>query len=160
MQIFICPKATPGAMPQAKFRKFRIFYKIAPGFRPRLCPRANKNLHIPAGYAQGTLLHNICPQRVICKFLIASGLRRRLRLCPRANKNLHIPAGYAQSILLHNICLQGDMQIFICIQAMPRAFPPVSLNFATPLTSLLIRLYSTQRRGTPHTYLYLKATTL
>ncbi|KRX69011.1 hypothetical protein T09_5735 [Trichinella sp. T9] len=34
----------------------------APGFRPRLCPRANKNLHIPAGYAQGTLLHNICPQ--------------------------------------------------------------------------------------------------
>ncbi|KRY36639.1 hypothetical protein T01_14187 [Trichinella spiralis] len=49
--------------------------------------------------------------------------RRRLRLCPRANKNLHIPAGYAQSILLHNICLQGDMQIFICFQAMPRAFP-------------------------------------
>ncbi|KRY25679.1 hypothetical protein T01_6173, partial [Trichinella spiralis] len=36
---------------------------------------------------------------------------------------LHIPAGYAQSILLHNICLQGDMQIFICFQAMPRAFP-------------------------------------
>ncbi|KRX32657.1 hypothetical protein T05_10995, partial [Trichinella murrelli] len=77
---------------------------------------------------------------------------------------LHIPAGYAQSIILHNICLQGDMQIFICIQAMPRAFPPVSLNFAistcSPLTSLLIRPYSTQRRGTPHTYLYLKATTL
>ncbi|KRZ95277.1 hypothetical protein T08_3498 [Trichinella sp. T8] len=47
----------------------------------------------------------------LCKFLIASGPRRRLRLCPRANKNLHIPAGYAQSILLHNICLQGDMQI-------------------------------------------------
>ncbi|KRY15408.1 hypothetical protein T01_15861, partial [Trichinella spiralis] len=36
---------------------------------------------------------------------------------------LHIPSGYAQSILLHNICLQGDMQIFICFQAMPRAFP-------------------------------------
>ncbi|KRY55618.1 hypothetical protein T03_18002 [Trichinella britovi] len=49
--------------------------------------------------------------------------RRRLRLCPRANKNLHIPAGYAESILLHNICLQGDMQIFICLQAMPKAFP-------------------------------------
>ncbi|KRX16744.1 hypothetical protein T07_13843 [Trichinella nelsoni] len=51
--------------------------------------------------------------------------RRRLRLCPRANKNLHIPAGYAEGILLHNICLQGDMQIFICFQAMPRAFPQV-----------------------------------
>ncbi|KRX65089.1 hypothetical protein T09_8233, partial [Trichinella sp. T9] len=25
MQIFICPQATPGAMPQAKFQKFRIF---------------------------------------------------------------------------------------------------------------------------------------
>ncbi|KRX12379.1 hypothetical protein T07_4944, partial [Trichinella nelsoni] len=36
---------------------------------------------------------------------------------------LHIPAGYAQSILLHNFCLPGDMQIFICFLAMPRAFP-------------------------------------
>ncbi|KRZ95358.1 hypothetical protein T08_7296 [Trichinella sp. T8] len=35
---------------------------VTPGFCPRLCPRANKNLHIPSSYAQGTLLHNICPQ--------------------------------------------------------------------------------------------------
>ncbi|KRX80838.1 hypothetical protein T06_11208 [Trichinella sp. T6] len=76
----------------------------APGFCPRLCPRANKNLHIPSGYAQGNLLHNICPQGTpgFCP-----------RLCPRANKNLHIPSGYAQGNLLHNICPQGSiMQIF------------------------------------------------
>ncbi|KRX64084.1 hypothetical protein T09_4896 [Trichinella sp. T9] len=30
-----------------------------PRRRLRLCPRANKNLHIPAGYAQSILLHNI-----------------------------------------------------------------------------------------------------
>ncbi|KRX16771.1 hypothetical protein T07_4596 [Trichinella nelsoni] len=92
---------------------------------------------LPSGYARGQIKICICPKaipqanystifglrRVLCKFLIASGPRRRLRLCPRANKNLHIPAGYAEGILLHNICLQGDMQIFICFQAMPRAFP-------------------------------------
>ncbi|KRX91082.1 hypothetical protein T4E_3804, partial [Trichinella pseudospiralis] len=27
-------------------------------------PRANKNLHIPSGYALGILLHNICPQAI------------------------------------------------------------------------------------------------
>ncbi|KRY16728.1 hypothetical protein T12_14693 [Trichinella patagoniensis] len=27
----------------------------APGFAPRLRPRANKNLHIPSGYAPGNL---------------------------------------------------------------------------------------------------------
>ncbi|KRX34716.1 hypothetical protein T05_4645, partial [Trichinella murrelli] len=48
-----CPKATPQAMPQAIFRKFRNFSKIAPGFALRLRPRANKNLHIPSGYASG-----------------------------------------------------------------------------------------------------------
>ncbi|KRX24922.1 hypothetical protein T07_4 [Trichinella nelsoni] len=36
--------------------------------RLRLCPRANKNLHIPAGYAQSILMQNLC------KFLIAYGL--------------------------------------------------------------------------------------
>ncbi|KRY34348.1 hypothetical protein T03_9101, partial [Trichinella britovi] len=94
-------------------------------------------LGVASGYAPGQIKICICLQAIpqaiystifdlrgfLCKFLIASGPRRRLRLCPRANKNLHIPAGYAQSILLHNICLQGDMQIFICIQAMPWAFP-------------------------------------
>ncbi|KRY45132.1 hypothetical protein T03_9332, partial [Trichinella britovi] len=72
---------------------------------------------LPSGYARGQIKICIFPQAtpkafyctifdlrgVLCKFLIASGPRRRLRLCPRANKNLHIPAGYAQSILLHNI---------------------------------------------------------
>ncbi|KRX26985.1 hypothetical protein T07_3144 [Trichinella nelsoni] len=38
-----------------------------PRRRLRLCPRANKNLHIPAGYAQSILMHNLC------KFLIAYG---------------------------------------------------------------------------------------
>ncbi|KRY33320.1 hypothetical protein T01_9469, partial [Trichinella spiralis] len=60
MQIFICPQATPGAMPQAIFRNFRNFSKFSRRRRLRLCPRANKNLHIPAGYAESILLHNIC----------------------------------------------------------------------------------------------------
>ncbi|KRX33776.1 hypothetical protein T05_3793 [Trichinella murrelli] len=52
----IWPKeATPGAMPQAIFRKFRNFLKFSPRRRLRLCPRANKNLHIPAGYPPGNL---------------------------------------------------------------------------------------------------------
>ncbi|KRY37782.1 hypothetical protein T01_11577 [Trichinella spiralis] len=64
---------------------------------------------LPSGYAPGQIKICICPKaipqaiystifalrEVLCKFLIASGRRRRLRLCPRANKNLHIPAGYA-----------------------------------------------------------------
>ncbi|KRX22030.1 hypothetical protein T07_5537 [Trichinella nelsoni] len=33
-----------------------------PRRRLRLCPRANKNLHIPAGYAESILLHNFCLQ--------------------------------------------------------------------------------------------------
>ncbi|KRZ50220.1 hypothetical protein T02_10441 [Trichinella nativa] len=69
--------------------------KRAPGFPLRLCPRANKNLHMPSSYAQGILLHNICPQGT-------PGFPPRL--CPRANKNLHIPSSYAQGTLLHNFC--------------------------------------------------------
>ncbi|KRX80784.1 hypothetical protein T06_14246 [Trichinella sp. T6] len=63
---------------------------------------------VASGYAPGQIKICIFPQAipqaiystifvlraVLCKFLIASGPRRRLRLCPRANKNLHIPAGY------------------------------------------------------------------
>ncbi|KRX21920.1 hypothetical protein T07_12030 [Trichinella nelsoni] len=48
-------KATPGAMPQAIFRKFRNFLKFSPRRRLRLCPRANKNLHMPLGYPPGNL---------------------------------------------------------------------------------------------------------
>ncbi|KRX21989.1 hypothetical protein T07_13440 [Trichinella nelsoni] len=55
MQIFICPQATPRAMPQAIFRKFRNFLKFSPRRRLRLCPRANKNLHMPLGYPPGNL---------------------------------------------------------------------------------------------------------
>ncbi|KRX21991.1 hypothetical protein T07_2441 [Trichinella nelsoni] len=55
MQIFICPQATPGAMPQAIFRKFRNFLKFSPRRRLRLCPGANKNLHMPLGYPPGNL---------------------------------------------------------------------------------------------------------
>ncbi|KRX23975.1 hypothetical protein T07_9629 [Trichinella nelsoni] len=69
MQIFICPQATPGAMPQAFFLKISNFLKFSPRRRLRLCPRANKNLHIIAGYAQSILMHNLC------KFLIACGTR-------------------------------------------------------------------------------------
>ncbi|KRZ82462.1 hypothetical protein T08_9445 [Trichinella sp. T8] len=75
-----------------------LFNSYPPGFPPRLCPRANKNLHMPSSYAQGILLHNICPQGT-------PGFPPRL--CPRANKNLHMPSSYAQGILLHNICPQG-----------------------------------------------------
>ncbi|KRZ89956.1 hypothetical protein T08_6801 [Trichinella sp. T8] len=84
-------------------------------------------LGVASGYAPGQIKICIClqaiPQAIYSTIFDLRGPRRRLRLCPRANKNLHIPAGYAQSILLHNICLQGDMQIFICFQAMPKAFP-------------------------------------
>ncbi|KRX57663.1 hypothetical protein T09_13186, partial [Trichinella sp. T9] len=90
-----------------KTRKLWVSMKIN-----RVKPQA-----LPSGYAPGQIKICICLQAIpqaiystifdlrgfLCKFLIASGPRRRLRLCPRANKNLHIPAGYAQSILLHNI---------------------------------------------------------
>ncbi|KRX81738.1 hypothetical protein T06_13222 [Trichinella sp. T6] len=74
-------------------------------------------LGVASGYAPGQIKICICLQAIpqaiystifdlrgfLCKFLIASGLRRRLRLCFRGNKNLHIPAGYAESALMHNI---------------------------------------------------------
>ncbi|KRZ53264.1 hypothetical protein T02_12398 [Trichinella nativa] len=47
---------------RSEFRQAMCRQCKAPGFALRLCPRANKNLHIPSSYAQGTLLHNICPQ--------------------------------------------------------------------------------------------------
>ncbi|KRX22002.1 hypothetical protein T07_65 [Trichinella nelsoni] len=53
----ICPQAMPKAFYCTIFD-----LKGAPGFSPRLCPRANKNLHMPSSYAQGTLLHNISLQ--------------------------------------------------------------------------------------------------
>ncbi|KRX82511.1 hypothetical protein T06_3773 [Trichinella sp. T6] len=96
MQIFICPEATPQAMPQAIFQKIRNFSKIAPGFALRLRPRANKNLHIPSGYASGVLLHHICPQGYASGYAsgnfskISKFLKYSPRLRPRAMKNLHI----------------------------------------------------------------------
>ncbi|KRZ60026.1 hypothetical protein T02_8619 [Trichinella nativa] len=57
-QIKIC--IFPQAMPQAIYST--IFDLRGPRRRLRLRPRANKNLHIPASYAQSILLHNICLQ--------------------------------------------------------------------------------------------------
>ncbi|KRX71480.1 hypothetical protein T06_4725 [Trichinella sp. T6] len=86
MQIFMCPQAMPGAMPQAIFSKFRNFLKFSPRRRLRLCPRANKNLHIPSGYASGVLLHHICPQGYASgNFLkISKFFKNSPRLCPQA----------------------------------------------------------------------------
>ncbi|KRY58085.1 hypothetical protein T03_170, partial [Trichinella britovi] len=36
------------------FLKISNFLKFSPRRRLRLCPRANKNLHIPAGYSKTT----------------------------------------------------------------------------------------------------------
>ncbi|KRY61226.1 hypothetical protein T03_17270 [Trichinella britovi] len=85
--------------------------KSAPGFPPRLCPRANKNLHIPSSYAQGTLLHNICPQ--------GSFMQIFDRLRPQA-----LPSGYAP----------GQIKICIFPQAMPKALycTIFALRGATP----------------------------
>ncbi|KRX49853.1 hypothetical protein T05_2327 [Trichinella murrelli] len=64
-QIKICifPQAIPQAIYSTIFdlRVFLCKFLITSGPRRRLrlCPRANKNLHIPAGYAQSILLHNI-----------------------------------------------------------------------------------------------------
>ncbi|KRX82393.1 hypothetical protein T06_2885 [Trichinella sp. T6] len=73
-------------MPQAIFRKFRNFSKIAPGDALRLRPRANKNLHIPSGYASGVLLHHICPQGYASGNFskISKFLKYSPRLCPQA----------------------------------------------------------------------------
>ncbi|KRX37151.1 hypothetical protein T05_2780 [Trichinella murrelli] len=53
IKICICLQAIPQAIYST------IFDLRGPRRRLRLCPRANKNLHIPAGYAQSILLHNI-----------------------------------------------------------------------------------------------------
>ncbi|KRY51799.1 hypothetical protein T03_17118, partial [Trichinella britovi] len=125
-------------------------------------------LGVASGYAPGQIKICIFPQAIpqaiyctifdlrgfLCKFLIASGPRRRLRLRPRANKNLHIPAGYAQSILLHNICLQGDMQIFISSQATPRAFPQAFFRKLALLTYTFP--YCNERRVTSSIHLPLR----
>ncbi|KRZ94504.1 hypothetical protein T08_8138 [Trichinella sp. T8] len=47
IKICICLQAIPQAIYST------IFDLRGPRRRLRLCPRANKNLHIPAGYAQG-----------------------------------------------------------------------------------------------------------
>ncbi|KRY73318.1 hypothetical protein T4A_11381 [Trichinella pseudospiralis] len=76
MQIFIYPQATPQAMPRAIFQNFRIFQNFSPRRRLRLRLQANKNLHIPSGYALSILLHNICPQAMpkfaYAKFLFSN----------------------------------------------------------------------------------------
>ncbi|KRY94650.1 hypothetical protein T11_196 [Trichinella zimbabwensis] len=64
-------------MPRAIFQNFRIFRNFSPRRRPRLRLRANKNLHIPSGYALGILLHNICPQAM-------KNLHMQIFLCPQA----------------------------------------------------------------------------
>ncbi|KRX51425.1 hypothetical protein T09_6314 [Trichinella sp. T9] len=53
-QIKIC--IFPQAIPQAIYST--IFDLRGPRRRLRLCPRANKNLHIPAGYAESILLYS------------------------------------------------------------------------------------------------------
>ncbi|KRZ88363.1 hypothetical protein T08_8698, partial [Trichinella sp. T8] len=55
-------------------------------------------LHIPSSYAQGTLLHNICPQGIFMQIFN--------RLGPQA-----LPSGYAP----------GQIKICIFPQAMPKA---------------------------------------
>ncbi|KRY49434.1 hypothetical protein T03_12090 [Trichinella britovi] len=59
IKICICLQAIPQAIYSTIFdlRGFLCKFLIASGprHRLRLCPRANKNLHIPAGYAQSNL---------------------------------------------------------------------------------------------------------
>ncbi|KRY49423.1 hypothetical protein T03_9735 [Trichinella britovi] len=49
-----------------------------PRRRLRLCPRANKNLHIPAGYTESILLHNICLQGDMQIFVSSQATPRAL----------------------------------------------------------------------------------
>ncbi|KRX57602.1 hypothetical protein T09_15168 [Trichinella sp. T9] len=58
--------------------KWKGKYCIGPRRRLRLCPRANKNLHIPAGYAQSILLHNICLQGDMQIFVSSQATPRAL----------------------------------------------------------------------------------
>ncbi|KRY18908.1 hypothetical protein T12_13430, partial [Trichinella patagoniensis] len=50
--IFALRGATPGGYASGKISKISNFIKYSPRLPPRLCPRANKNLHIPSSYAQ------------------------------------------------------------------------------------------------------------
>ncbi|KRX64322.1 hypothetical protein T09_8241 [Trichinella sp. T9] len=67
IKICICPQAMPKAFYCTIFD-----LRGAPGFPPRLCPRANKNLHMPSSYAKGILLHNICPKGSFMQILGAT----------------------------------------------------------------------------------------
>ncbi|KRY80166.1 hypothetical protein T4D_3972 [Trichinella pseudospiralis] len=67
-------EATPQAMPQAEYRKFRIFKNIAPGFAPRLRLRPNKNLHIPSGCASGNFFAQYLPLGAYANFYSPSSV--------------------------------------------------------------------------------------
>ncbi|KRX14171.1 hypothetical protein T07_9091 [Trichinella nelsoni] len=62
----------------------------ARGIALRLRLRANKNLHIPSGYASGVLLHHIWPQGYTSGYAsgnfskISKFLKYSPRLCPQA----------------------------------------------------------------------------
>ncbi|KRY41198.1 hypothetical protein T01_9735 [Trichinella spiralis] len=55
---------------------------MTPRRRLRLCPRANKNLHIPAGYAESILLHNICLQGDMQIFYLLLGYAQGIPSAP------------------------------------------------------------------------------
>ncbi|KRY05927.1 hypothetical protein T12_16307, partial [Trichinella patagoniensis] len=123
-------------------------------------------LGVASGYAPGQIKICIFPQATpkafYCTIFDLRGPRRRLRLCLRENKNLHIPAGNAQSILLHNICLLVLRKYSFAFRASTLTYFSTSILARSSLTSGLYCAfpYSTQRRVTPHTYLYLHAITL
>ncbi|KRZ13966.1 hypothetical protein T11_1956 [Trichinella zimbabwensis] len=68
---------TPGATPGAKIPKNSKILKNCPRHSLRRSLRANKNLHIPSGYALSILLHNIYPQAM-------ENLHMQIFLCPQA----------------------------------------------------------------------------
>ncbi|KRY48154.1 hypothetical protein T03_10027 [Trichinella britovi] len=108
-QIKIC--IFPQAMPQAIYSTIiSLRRKFSPRRRLRLCPRANKNLHIP------------------------SGPRRRLRLCPRANKNLHIPSGNLAPGVASGYA-PGQIKICIFPQGMPQAIYSTIISLRRPQAS-------------------------
>ncbi|KRX62980.1 hypothetical protein T06_8082 [Trichinella sp. T6] len=124
-QIKICifPQATPKAFYCTIFdlRGFLCKFLIAlgPRHRLRLCPRANKNLHIPAGYAQSILLHNICLQRDMFSSY-AQGI----------SSALGVASGYAP----------GQIKICIFPQATPKAFYCTIFDLRVFLCKFLIAL--------------------
>ncbi|KRY36045.1 hypothetical protein T01_2965 [Trichinella spiralis] len=93
----------------------RLTYFHAPGFALRLRPRANKNLHIPSGYASGVLLHHICPQGRFMQIFNPLG--------PEA-----LPSGYAP----------GQIKICIFPQAMPQAIYSTIFDLRGVLCKFLI----------------------